>query len=112
VAHRWLCFMQRLWVLTMLSVTKREDGFSVFGHAEYADMGKDIVCSAMSFLAQSVSGELRKYVEITEHKEPGMMDVKLLTTSIESKVLLDYFADSSEVLAKMYPSHVKYTHLY
>ena len=95
----------------MLSVTIRDDGFSVFGHAKYAEYGKDIVCSAVSFTAQSISGELRKYVETTEHKERGMMDVKLLTKSPESKVLLDYFADSSEVLAKMYPAHVKFTDL-
>jgi uncharacterized protein len=92
----------------MISVTIRDNGFSIFGHAEYEEYGKDIVCSAVSFLAQTIAHELDVYNSATTHQESGMMDVKIHDTiTAESNVLLQYFENSVTKLSLQYPKNVR-----
>jgi uncharacterized protein len=92
----------------MISVTIRDNGFSIFGHAQYDEYGKDIVCSAVSFLAQVVAEELKQYDEVRVHKEPGMMDVVVpRQPDTKSRVLLELFENGVAVLAVQYPKNVQ-----
>ncbi|MGI6580494.1 MAG: ribosomal-processing cysteine protease Prp [Saccharofermentanales bacterium] len=42
---------------------KRVESFCLTGHAEYAESGKDIYCSAVSAIAQTVIGTLTEFIE-------------------------------------------------
>lgn len=96
----------------MLSITMRENGFSIFGHAELAPLGQDILCSAVSFLSQMVVKELKRYVEIRDYAEPGMMDVVLVTKSPESKILLELLENGVTELTRIYPNNVQIKKIY
>lgn len=91
----------------MINVNIFENGFSVHGHAEFAEHGKDIVCAATSFLAQTLAKELSSYCLVTSHQESGNMDVKLHTKCDASTVLMEYFENSVNVLAVQYPKNVR-----
>lgn len=93
----------------MLTVEIKKDGFTITGHAQFDEHGKDIVCSAVSFLAQSVSDSLKAYVLLTEDKTSGYMDVALLTTCTASDVLLQHFEESMCTISQAYPENVQLT---
>ena len=68
-------------------------GYEVEGHADYDDYGKDIVCSAVSVLAQTtllslveVCGVPEKDIEYAIVDEIGYLEIKL-PKNIENKIL-------------------------
>lgn len=92
------------------------------GHANFADLGKDIVCSACSILAFTLIDtidKLTKHYEILEVHAPekGKMVIKIHTlkedTTLNDKMLFTLIdtvfmttANGYELLAKEYPNHV------
>ncbi len=68
-------------------------GFNSSGHAEYADKGQDIVCSAVSVLIintiNSISEFTSDIIEYDEDEEAGMIDFIIPSNiSCESELLL------------------------
>lgn len=91
----------------MLEIEIYSDGFTINGHAEYDEYGKDIVCSAVSFLSQTIAEEMQSLDTVTVQKFSGFMGIKLHTISMETKTLLEYFDFAVRKLAQQYPENVQ-----
>ena len=81
------------------------------GHANYAPIGQDIVCSAVSVLVQTL---IQSVEELTADKieysmQPGTVDIKFWCLSEQSKVLIDAFFIGIKGIAEAYPDNVKLT---
>ncbi|MBE5921538.1 MAG: ribosomal-processing cysteine protease Prp [Lachnospiraceae bacterium] len=67
-------------------------GFSIKGHAGYAEYGKDIVCAAVSALALNTLNSIEALTEDTFKAEVAEGSMKMKFTSVpgsSSKVLMD-----------------------
>ena len=97
----------------MIEITQRKDGISIKGHANYAEHGKDIVCSAVSALVQTL---IQSVEELTADKieydmQPGAVHIKFWCLSDQSKVLVNAFFIGVKSIAAAYPKNVKLTEL-
>ena len=77
----------------MIAVRVREDGVTVSGHANYAGVGKDIICAGVTSLTQTL---IKSMNDLTEDKieyemSPGRADIKYRNLSKEGKLLVDSF---------------------
>ena len=92
-----------------MTVLKRtESGISITGHAGYAEHGKDIVCAAVSILAQNL---IRSVEELTDDKikydiSPGEVNINFRNLSAEAMLLLDSFYIGVKMIADEYPENV------
>ena len=83
----------------MITVTiiKNSDtyrGFNVRGHAGYADIGNDIVCSAVSVLSINCINSIEEFTEdsISYGFDDGLLDFSFDdTVSKESELLMNSF---------------------
>lgn len=99
----------------MITVDRYSDRITVKGHANYAEIGRDIVCSAVSVLVQtliqSVETLTTDRIEYnmqpgTEELQPGTVDIKFWCLSDPSKVLIDAFFIGVEGVAEAYPDNL------
>lgn len=97
----------------MIIVERGKDNITVKGHANYAPIGQDIVCSAVSALAQTL---IQSVEELTADKieysmQPGTVDIKFWCLSEQSKTLIDAFFIGIKGIAEAHPDNVKLTEL-
>lgn len=102
----------------MIVIERKKDGIAIRGHANYAPIGQDIVCSAVSVLVQTL---IQSVEELTTDKieydmqpgtdelQPGRVDIKFWCLSDHSKVLIDAFFIGVESIVNTYPDNVKLT---
>ena len=92
----------------MIRVKHHNDGVTIEGHAGYAEAGQDIVCAGISAivqtLIQSVEDLTTDVIEYT--MQPGFVEIRFLTLSGESRVLLDSAMIGLEMIADAHPHHV------
>lgn len=82
-------------------------GFSIKGHAGYAQHGQDIICAAVSVLAQNTVNSIEKF---TDDAFCGEMDEKTGSLSVsfpqgvgkDSRLLLDSMVLGLESIAEEY----------
>lgn len=93
----------------MITVNRYSDKITLRGHANYAEIGKDIVCSAVSVLVQTLvqSVETLTTDRIEYKMQPGTVDIKFWCLSDQSKVLIDAFFIGIKGVADSYPACVK-----
>ena len=93
----------------MITVNRYSDKITLRGHANYAEIGKDIVCSAVSVLVQTLvqSVETLTTDRIEYKMRPGTVDIKFWCLSDQSKVLIDAFFIGIKGVADSYPACVK-----
>ncbi len=93
----------------MITVDRYSDRITLRGHANYAEIGKDIVCSAVSVLVQTLvqSVETLTTDRIEANMQPGKVDIKFWCLSDQSKVLIDAFFVGIKGVAESYPACVK-----
>lgn len=93
----------------MITVNRYSDKITLRGHANYAEIGKDIVCSAVSVLVQTLvqSVETLTTDRIEYKMQPGTVDIKFWCLSDQSKVLIDAFFIGVKGVADSYPACVK-----
>ena len=93
----------------MITVNRYSDKITLRGHANYAEIGKDIVCSAVSVLVQTLvqSVETLTTDRIEYKMQPGTVDIKFWCLSDQSKVLIDAFFVGIKGVAESYPACVK-----
>jgi uncharacterized protein len=84
------------------------NGYEVFGHAEYDEYGKDIVCSAISILAQTtlmslvdVCGIKEEDIQYSIEEQTGYLRV-ILKEGLDSKEFKD-----SQIVLKTFQLGVK-----
>lgn len=94
----------------MIEVTRLKDGIKIRGHAHYAEPGKDIVCSAVSVLVQTLIQSVENLTadKITYDMQPGTVDIKFWSLSDHSKVLIDSFFLGIKGTAEAHPDNVRF----
>jgi len=94
----------------MLSITplqeKYRDGFIVSGHAEYAEHGADIVCSAVSAITQTTEMALKRQPGVISMVEPGHMEVTVVRPNVYTNVLIDAMLNGLRSIEVKYPKYV------
>lgn len=77
----------------MIVINAEPDGISIDGHAGYAKTGNDIICAAVSMLAQNLVNSISALTEdeIECHTWDGHMDIRYRDLSEKGKLLIDSF---------------------
>lgn len=77
----------------MIVVKVRENGLTIDGHAGYAEKGKDIVCAAVSALAQGLVHSLSVLTddETSVEVEDGHIKLEYENLSERGQLLMDSF---------------------
>ena len=93
----------------MICITKRKDGFTIEGHANFAESGKDIVCAGVSTLAQNFIASVEKLTNdsIDYTITDGFLDVEIEKLTAVSKTLLASFFIGIKLIKSEYPDNVK-----
>ena len=86
-------------------------GFCLKGHADYAEIGYDIVCSAVTSNAIAVINSLDKLVKVEFEKvigKEGHIECIVKDGYLEdSKLLLNHFQLAIEEIKREYPKNIK-----
>jgi len=90
----------------MVRITINKHGFTSEGHSEYAEEGKDIVCSAISVLTQTITWGLAKYCKACGEQRKGFISVKINEINETSKVLLKTLLFGLQQIQKEYPEQL------
>ena len=93
----------------MIAVSVRKDGIEIYGHAGYAETGKDIVCAGVTALTQTLIGALEALTrdEIKYEISPGRADIHYGNLSEEGKLLVDSFFIGICQIADEFPEYVR-----
>ena len=81
-------------------------GYQVEGHADFAEHGMDIVCSAISVLSQSCLISLQRYGKVEWYMESGLLTVDVPVPSSYTNLLINSMVLGMSAVAKNYPEHV------
>ena len=93
----------------MIEVRIRPERIEIFGHAGYAEPGKDIVCAGVTALTQTL---IQSIENLTDNKieyriSPGKVEVEYRNLSEKSKTLVDSFFVGICLIAEEFPEYVK-----
>lgn len=94
----------------MIAVTFQKNGLTVDGHAGYAETGNDIICAAVSALAQGLIHSLEVLTDdrIAYQIRDGHIDLKCENLSEQSKLLIDsFFVAVNDIRATYGEDYVK-----
>lgn len=93
----------------MIEIQRCPNGVSVTGHAGYAELGQDIVCSAVSALFQTLVKSLENLTEdnIQYDMQPGAAYLNFGILSERGEVLVESFFIGVEMIADEYPYSVQ-----
>ena len=73
----------------MINITISKNGFTCLGHADYAEHGKDIVCSAISALVQATLLGLNRYhADMDVEHEEGLTKIEVFRPTTLTTALL------------------------
>lgn len=77
----------------MIVVCIGKSGITLDGHANYEEPGKDIICAAVSVLAQNLIRSLESLTHdaVKYRIKPGHIDIEYGNLSEHGKVLVDSF---------------------
>lgn len=93
----------------MITVSVRKNEIEISGHANYAEVGKDIVCAGVTALTQTL---IRSIENLTSDKieyeiSPGRADIHFRNLSEEGKLLVDSFFIGVCQIAGEFPEYVR-----
>lgn len=93
----------------MIVITQHENGLSIRGHAHYAEIGKDIICAAVSTLAQTLIYSIKELTadKIEYSMQPGTVDIKHGDLTDGAQLLLNSFFVGVNMIADSYPANVR-----
>lgn len=86
----------------MIVIDIDQNSLTIDGHAGYAEAGKDIVCAAVSILAQNLIHSLEALTgdRIWYQREPGHIDIHFENLSGGGQLLIDsFFIGVSDIIA-------------
>jgi uncharacterized protein YsxB (DUF464 family) len=98
----------------MITITLMHDtdhqitGFRISGHSGYSEEGSDIVCAAVSALAQTALLGLMKYApsQTAYEVEDGFLSVRLSQVSPQGQVILETMVLGFEQIVQQYGQYV------
>lgn len=93
----------------MIEVRIRPERIEISGHAGYAELGKDIVCAAVTALTQMLIQSIKDLTDdkIEYNISPGKVDINHGNLSEKSKTLVDSFFVGICLIVGEFPEHVK-----
>lgn len=93
----------------MIAVNVRKDGITVSGHANYAEVGKDIVCAGATALTQTLIRSLEDLAKdkIKYEISPGRVDIHYGNLSEAGKLLVDSFFIGVCLIADEFPDYIR-----
>ena len=80
--------------------------YEIEGHANYDNSGKDIVCSAVSALAQSTLIGLHEFSHITHHIEDGFICVHIHANNKYTQALMFSLSEGLKNIENDYPEYI------
>ena len=94
-------------MITIKPLTHRyKYGFVVEGHAEYAENGQDIVCSAVSAISSTTMMALDRHANTENIVESGLMSVYVKEPNVYTDILIDAMLNGMRAVEKQYPQYV------
>lgn len=95
----------------MIAVNITRTGLTVDGHAGYAETGNDIVCAAVSALAQGLIYSLDALTDdrISYHVMDGHIDIEYENLSEQGELLIDSFFIAVSAVQETYGD--EYVHI-
>ena len=92
--------------MTTIKITPQE--IEVSGHSGYAEIGKDIVCAAISTLTQATYNYLRKTDNLVVLQDSeGYYLIELLKLNYYGSEIIGSYIEMVEDLASQYPLYLK-----
>lgn len=91
----------------MVEVFIDNKGFTLTGHANYDVPGKDIVCSAISTLSQTIAIMLQKECDAHVISEEEVLFVTFDNYQVKEKVLMSTLIEGLKNVETEYPKNVK-----
>ena len=93
----------------MIVVDLNQNGITVDGHSGYAEQGKDIVCAAVSVLAQTLAFSLEELTDdrIILTQREGHMRIDYKNLSERGQLLVDSFFIGVCGVAESYPGYLQ-----
>ena len=92
----------------MTTIEVKEDYIHVYGHSGYAEIGHDIVCSAVSTLTESLDRYLRRTENNVESTEaPGEYTIYLNKLNDAGGALIIEYICMIDEISKDYPDNVR-----
>jgi uncharacterized protein len=93
----------------LIEVRIRPERIEIFGHAGYAEPGKDIVCAGVTALTQTLIQSIENLTDdkIEYRISPGKVEVEYRNLSEKLKTLVDSFFIGICLIAEEFPEHVK-----
>ena len=93
----------------MIVITQHKNGLSIRGHAHYAEIGKDIVCAAVSTLAQTLIYSIKELTadKIKYVSKPGWVEIEHGELSKDAQLLVNSFFVGVNMIADSYPLYVR-----
>lgn len=85
-----------------------QKGFTVEGHAGYAEHGQDIVCASVSVVTQMIAFELHLKEHATYEMNDGNLVVRITDRTDEyANDILDMMVRTLNALQTQYPTHIQ-----
>ena len=83
-------------------------GYNVFGHANFAPKGKDIVCSAVSSITQTALLGLKELLkkDIEFEQDNGLLRGQINNPDKDSNLVLETMLLGLKEIEKIYPKNV------
>lgn len=94
----------------MIRAVFEKEGFALSGHAGYAEAGMDIVCAAVSAMANLVCNAAEAFgavAEIHAEEEGASLSYRLTEGCEEAEKLLAVFREELRELENQYPKHIR-----
>ena len=96
----------------MIRATFERDfsGFSLSGHAGYAEAGEDIVCAAVSAMTNLVVNGAEAFgavAEVSADSEGAQVVYRMTKPCAEAEKLLSVFYEELKQLQTQYPAYVR-----
>ena len=79
----------------------------VSGHAEYAEHGHDIVCSAVTALLFGVKNTIEYQSTTKGHAKSGSFNLVISTPTSVTDIIIDGFFDTITQINKKYPNRIE-----
>ena len=93
----------------MIKITFKENYISIKGHADYEDMGKDIVCAGVSSIITTTINAILKYdkTSIEYTSKSGFVTIKILKDEKIVNLLINNMKDLLKELQTNYQKNIK-----
>ncbi len=81
---------------------------TVNGHADYAEHGQDIVCSAVSALVETLIARLLQLnAKFSYKKQSGAVEIEMRKLTYDAKAAFDFAILGLQLIQTVYPKNVE-----